>query len=84
MKVRYAHASRYIVAAQTDSQVWQDRGDAPTMEVRGTGADVRVDGVQLIREGGGHTGGGVGIVKIPGDTLGPNKRWLTRNPTEHK
>ena len=48
--------------AQTDGQILQVHGDAPTTEWCGTGADIRVNGFQLVREGGVSGGVGGGIV----------------------
>ena len=50
----------------------------------GNGAEIGGDRVKLVHKREGHTGGGGGVVQIPGAPPVPGRLWLSRDTPEHK
>ena len=61
------------MVAQANGQVQQVHGDEPVAEGYGNGTEIKVDEVNILREGGGRASGGGGAVQIPGAYPGPDR-----------
>ena len=72
-----AHSDNDVVVAQTDGQMQQGHRDVLTTEKCITGAEIGVNGVQIVWEGGGRAGVGGVTVQIPGLSPGPSRLRLT-------